>query len=56
MVIKGKYVFFLSQKDCLDRGTFERRNFQTERQWKSHEKVTEISAAFVLVTLPVRHK
>jgi len=56
MVLKWKYVFFFPQKDCLDTGTFERRNFKSERQWGSHEKVTEISAAFVPVPLPVQHK
>jgi hypothetical protein len=49
MAIKGKCAFLFSQKDT---GTFERRNFKSERQWKSHEKVR----AFVLVTLPRQHK
>ena len=48
--------FSFHKKNCLDTDTFERRNFKSERQWKSHEIVTEISAAFVLVTLPVQHK
>jgi len=58
MVLKRKYVFFFSEKkkSCLDKNTFERRNFKSERQWKSHETVTEISAAFVPVPLPVQHK
>jgi hypothetical protein len=38
--MKGKYVFLFSQKDCLDTGTFERRNFKSERQRKNHETVT----------------